>query len=318
MFRGTDPSSPKIMKSLWKENLMKRRRNKKTRHLRSIRNPNAFTLIELLVVISIIALLIGLLLPALSRAHESARLAACLSNLHQIMIATTMYSDEHNDAMPVVKPYGSAAFSSYNHGGRYPTQNALDKMELYVRFPFDRPLNAYAHPNLDRGGSPTTDPRYHGRMSPGLSLDDFTNPEKFNFPIFECPADRNFNYEMNWSEDQVSFESSAYYAVGTSYMFNLTWLQFVSTRYAEFARPLLWPEGVRLFKRARLAYPSQFIAYYDDPAYFSLAKRMEIPLHHHNSANFSMAFLDGHSESAPVDLDNPYAGPLFLFMEERR
>src|SRR6266550_2828890 len=59
-----------------------------------------FTLTELLVVIGVIALLIGILLPALSKARESSRRAACLSNLRQLGQCLTMYSNAHKDCLP--------------------------------------------------------------------------------------------------------------------------------------------------------------------------------------------------------------------------
>jgi prepilin-type N-terminal cleavage/methylation domain-containing protein/prepilin-type processing-associated H-X9-DG protein len=64
------------------------------------RPSDGFTLIELLVVVSIIALLIAMLLPALSRARETAKTVACGSNERQILLALASYASNNEDYLP--------------------------------------------------------------------------------------------------------------------------------------------------------------------------------------------------------------------------
>jgi prepilin-type N-terminal cleavage/methylation domain-containing protein/prepilin-type processing-associated H-X9-DG protein len=91
-------------------------------HSRRQRQSEGFTLVELLVVIGIIAVLMGIMLPALGRARESARRAACLSNLRQVHAAFHYYAANNNDKVPLGyragrKQWNSMVYSSTS--GKY-------------------------------------------------------------------------------------------------------------------------------------------------------------------------------------------------------
>lgn len=65
---------------------------------------NGFTLIELLVVISIIALLIGIILPALGQARAAARGSVCISQMRQLGVGWTLYADDNKDIIVAGQP----------------------------------------------------------------------------------------------------------------------------------------------------------------------------------------------------------------------
>ena len=83
------------------------------------RKHEAFTLVELLVVIGIIALLISILLPSLTKARQSAVRLSCMSNLRQVGASIIMYSNDNKGLFPAIQPY--------NFGSNPPVWSGADQ-----------------------------------------------------------------------------------------------------------------------------------------------------------------------------------------------
>ena len=152
------------------------------------RSLQGFTLIELLVVMAIIAILAGLLLPALSRAKESAQIAKCLSNLRQVGLGLKMYVDENHDT--------------------FPPRNNLQ---------FQPNASVYVGYALALGGKDQSAkiPPYAARATNRLLY-----PYVPAFETFRCPADKGQNFPVGIGPTGGPWKPSNYDALGCSYRLN--------------------------------------------------------------------------------------------------
>jgi prepilin-type N-terminal cleavage/methylation domain-containing protein len=162
---------------------------------RWVSGKRGFTLIELLVVIAIVALLVGLIVPALSRAREAGRSTLCLSNLRQNFVICRAYADENKGRSPVLgTPYGSRpnwAFVVMENQGRTGTSQ-----EVFVsganttlvcpthRFLLPDVQRTYAINATGHNKNPfATDPDDYDDQPVSIRLDNIADPSSAVFMI---------------------------------------------------------------------------------------------------------------------------------------
>jgi prepilin-type N-terminal cleavage/methylation domain-containing protein/prepilin-type processing-associated H-X9-DG protein len=147
---------------------------------------NGFTLIELLVVIAIIAILAGLLLPALARARQKAQAIQCVNSGKQFMLACTMYAQDNLDKL-VPNPDGFAATTNtaWCTGDMSIAAQATDPkyVSCALLFPYTKALGLYKCPgnlkNMIRGVSMN---KYMGNAAREAGVRCFPKSSAINKP----------------------------------------------------------------------------------------------------------------------------------------
>jgi prepilin-type processing-associated H-X9-DG protein len=187
---------------------------------------SAFTLVELLVVIGIIALLIGILLPALNRAREKGRQVQCMSNMRQLSMAVISFANERGGRMPA--PGGRNLFRIDTLSGNIvqvttPGDDAEDKkVGLADWIAWNRPRDAFGGPNATCANQNIT----YSALTPYLGFKliltptgDFNASNNVNptmESVFRCPSDnlyqRPSHNDSSTGQYRYSYAMNGFYA----------------------------------------------------------------------------------------------------------
>jgi prepilin-type N-terminal cleavage/methylation domain-containing protein len=260
-----------------------------------------FTLIELLVVISIIALLISVLLPALTMAKEAANVALCSANLREVAQASGPYSNDND-------PTGT---------GGYPTQpwyvdttpyGQVQYLTEYIWGGYRHTVDNERSPNPDTFWIPTEFRPYNKYVAPGVAG---RSPIK----QYICPSDKSAatpGVGEPGVKPDVEERYGSWEVNGNSYAINWYWME--GSPSPDYALPAFSTLGSAMLSKKVGGAASEFVIFCEAMmnAYMYDARPPdgsfgESPLQqlgvgwHRKFSTYTMGFYDGHAEYRYID-----------------
>jgi prepilin-type N-terminal cleavage/methylation domain-containing protein len=250
---------------------------------------DAFTLVELLVVVAVIGLLIGLLLPALSGARRAGQLVVSLSNVRQITGAALAYTYDNDDqwaVIPASQPEkgntGPVSWCSWGWGGRTASDYWKTAAGGVYHLPAKRrPINRYAHPDID------------------CDVEE-TEATRVDLPVFRAPRDTESYQRQYWAAEPTATDIASYDDVGTSYHLNMRWWfdDTVAPGDNSFDK---WIRLRRIFRRGASDVPSNFVWLHDQVMDVVAVRAFDIEGLYGGRNQSVAAYMDGHAKYVRVN-----------------